>query len=399
MQKTNTKYSSLLLKSGRDHSVLNRHPWIFSGAVKQLPPAEEGSIVAVCDNHHQLLGYGFFSPKSQITCRMFEWTQDKNMIFDENYWVQKIANAFALRRSHVITNATNAYRLLHAEGDNLPGIIVDVYNKVAVVQILIKGTALLLPHLIKGIQACGIDFVYLKSKFNTTWLEGFEVPSGWWNDTKPTQLPIVVKENSLLFEVDVENGQKTGFFLDQRDNRALLQHYSKGKKVLNTFSYTGGFSVYAAAAGAMQVVSVDISKDAVAQAMRNVVINGYENLHQGITADCFDYLKENQDEFEVIVLDPPAFAKSAKAVANASRGYKEINLAAFKRIAANGILFTFSCSQNIDKKLFRQIVFAAAADSGRNVRILHQMTQPIDHPINMYHPEGEYLKGLVLYVE
>lgn len=399
MQKTNTKYPSLLLKSGRDHSVINRHPWIFSGAVKDLPEAEEGSIIAVCDNHHQLLGYGFFSPQSQITCRMFEWTQDKTIIFDENYWTQKIAKAFALRQSHVITTATNAYRLLHAEGDNLPGIIVDVYDKTAVVQILIKGTALLLPHLIKGIQQCGIDFIYFKSKSNTTWLEGFEVPSGWWNNQKPAQLPIAIKENGLSFEVDVENGQKTGFFLDQRDNRALLQHYSQGKKVLNTFSYTGGFSVYAAAAGAEKVVSVDISKEAVAQAVRNITLNRHNAIHEGITADCFDYLKENQDLFDVIVLDPPAFAKSAKAVANASRGYKEINLAAFKRIAPNGILFTFSCSQNIDKKLFRQIVFAAAADSGRNVRILHQLTQPTDHPINIYHPEGEYLKGLVLYVE
>ncbi len=388
----------LQLKKGKERSINNRHPWIFSGAVAKLPDNEEGTIVAVTDFEHKKLGYGFLSHKSQIVCRMFEWDDLTDTILSDTYWSTKIKNAYAMRQTVIAFDKTNVYRLLHAEGDFFPGIIADVYAGVVVLQVLIRGVEKLIPAIQKALIEIGFKHIYVKAKTSSTVLEDIRTGSGWLYGG--VEVPVIVKENDVLFEVDFIDGQKTGFFVDQRENRELLRSYSKDKKVLNTFCYTGGFSVYAASGGASAVDSVDISKEAVELAGKNMELNfpGYK--HGTIAADCFDFLGEiEKDYYDIIVLDPPAFAKSAKAVANACRGYKQINLKAFRKIKKGGLLFTYSCSQNIDKDLFQKIVFGAAADSYRNVRIIHQMHQPADHPINIYHPEGEYLKGLVLYVE
>jgi 23S rRNA (cytosine1962-C5)-methyltransferase len=392
-------YKKIILKSGRERSVINRHPWLFSGAVKELPQAENGDIVAVQDNHTNLLGYGFFSPQSQIVCRLFEFTNQPADFSQSQYWQQKINKAYEIRKAQVLSPHTNAYRLLHAEGDFFPGVIADIYKDIAVVQLLIKGTEKVVPHIINGLQKLGIVYIYLKNKHSPGFREEVVLPNGFLTDSFQ-QTHVLIQENGLQFKIDFEKGQKTGFFIDQRDNRALLRRYAAGKNVLNAFSYTGGFSVYALAGAASKVHSVDISKDATAACDENIQLNFDTTIaHQSFAADCFDYLRQTSEKYDVIVLDPPAFAKNAKAVANASRGYKDLNLTAFKKIQPGGILFTFSCSQNIDKELFRKIIFAAAADARRNVRILHQLTQPADHPVNIFHPEGEYLKGLVLYVE
>ncbi len=392
-------YQNLILKSGRDRSVHNRHPWVFSGAVKELPNAQNGDIVALRDNHHQLLGYGFFSPQSQIVCRLFSLTNQEIDFSQPHFWHHKIREAFQLRQRHVLNAQTDAYRLLHAEGDFLPGIIADVYGDLAVVQILIRGTENISRHLISGLQEMGIRYIYLKNKHNPGFREEVVLENGFLTRDQTETIKVIL-ENGLKFRVDAEKGQKTGFFLDQRDNRALLKTFSAGKSVLNTFSYTGGFSVYALAGGASLVHSVDISKEAIRVGDENVALNfGHNAPHQSFAEDCFDFLRRSPDAYDIIVLDPPAFAKNAKSVPNASRGYKDLNLTAFKKIKPGGILFTFSCSQNIDRDLFRKIVFGAAADARRDVRILHQLTQPADHPVNIFHPEGEYLKGLVLYVE
>ncbi len=406
---TQENYPILVLKAGRERSLLNRHPWVFSGAVKDLPTAENGDIVQVQDSKKNILGYGFFDTKSQITVRLFEFNA-QNIRIDEAYWHKKIKSAYELRKKYVLNLATNAYRLLHAEGDFLPGIIVDVYNKVAVVQVLIKGIERVFSAILGGLQQLGLEYIYLKTKENTKVSEDTppqtvlpaqvptQLPKGWLTDV--FEKPLNIIENNLKFPVDVVKGQKTGFFLDQRENRLLLQYYSKGKNVLNAFSYTGGFSVYALAGGAKSVHSVDISKDAIAVCEQAVTMNFGKNApHTSVSADCFDFLKKTEEIYDIIVLDPPAFAKNAKSVHNATRGYKELNLTAFKKIAPGGLIFTFSCSGNVDRDLFRKVVFGAAADAHRQVRILHQLSQPADHPINIYHPEGEYLKGLVLQVE
>lgn len=389
--------AQLVLKSGRDRSVANRHPWVFSGAIKTYPDAENGDVVAVVTNNGQLLGYGFYSPKSQITCRIFHFGEAPATGFDAAFWKGKIERALKLRQQLIDPKTTSCYRLLHAEGDFLPGIIADVYGPVVVAQVLIKGTEHIYPLLEAALLESGYKHIYLKQKENSGFLEAVQLPKGW--RTEPCPMPVRVQEHGLTFDIDVETGQKTGFFIDQRENRMLTQQFSTGKKVLNAFSYTGGFSLYALAGGAREVHSVDISKDAVARANELVELNFPGAKHTGVAADCFDYLKQTEEVYDLIVLDPPAFAKSAKAVNNAARGYKELNMVAMKKIAPGGLLFTYSCSQNITPDLFRKIVFGAAVDAGREVRILRQLSQADDHPINIYHPEGEYLKGLMLYVE
>ncbi|MES2690939.1 MAG: class I SAM-dependent rRNA methyltransferase [Bacteroidota bacterium] len=386
---------TLILKSGRERSLVNRHPWVFSGAVKTLPKAENGEIIKVCTNHDELLGYGFFSPNSQITCRVFEFTNEE-ITTDAVFWKQKIKNAFNLRKL-VLPENTNIFRLLHAEGDFLPGVIIDVYDDTAVVQLLVKGTELISGHLFEGLQEQGIKHIYLKTKQNTQRLEEVTLESGWVGEAR--SMPITAKENGITFLVDVEKGQKTGFFIDQRENRNILGQYSKGKKVLNTFSYSGGFSLYALAAGAELVHSVDSSKEAIEMCDKNVAANTLNGTHQSYVQDVFEFMQQSTADYDIMVLDPPAFAKNARSVPNASRGYKNLNLTAFKKIKPGGLIFTFSCSQHIDRDLFRKIIFGAAADARRNVRIVKQLTQPEDHPINIFHPEGEYLKGLLLYVE
>lgn len=386
---------TLFLKSGRERSLVNRHPWVFSGAVKTLPQAKNGEIIKVCTNNNELLGYGFFSPNSQITCRVFEFTSAEINI-DADFWKQKVKRAYDLRKL-VLPEKTNIYRLLHAEGDFLPGVIIDVYDDTAVVQLLVKGTELISQFIFDALHEAGLEHIYLKTKQNTQRLEDVGLESGWVGE--PRSMPIAALENGVKFLVDVEKGQKTGFFIDQRENRKILGEYSKGKKVLNTFSYSGGFSLYALASGATLVHSVDSSKEAIDMCDQNVTANFNKAPHASYVQDVFDFMKQNKEDYDIMVLDPPAFAKNAKSVPNASRGYKNLNLIAFKTIKPGGLVFTFSCSQHIDRDLFRKIVFSAAADAGRNVRILKQLTQPEDHPINIFHPEGEYLKGLLLHVE
>ncbi len=389
----------LQLKPKRDKAILQRHPWIFSGALAKPVKAEEGDIVEVQSHEGKVLGYGFFSSRSQISCRMFHWSNTAADFDTVEYWQNKIKRALDLRQSQVISSRTNVYRLIHAEGDFLPGLIIDVYGEVAVAQILIKGIEKRKAFLKEALYALGFKNVFVKAKSSSHVLEDIEAQSGWL--VGEAQSPIEVLENNLRYEVDFIDGQKTGFFIDQRENRALLGRLAQGKKVLNTFSYTGGFSISALAGGATEVHSVDISADALQVCDRNVELNfpGTQK-HKSIVADCFDFLKDMpENEYDIIILDPPAFAKHARAVDNASRGYKQISLQAFRRIKPGGLVFTFSCSQNISKDLFQKIVFGAAADAYRNVRIVHQLHQPADHPINIYHPEGEYLKGLVLWVE
>ncbi len=427
-----TSYPILLLKKGREKSILNQHPWIFSGAVQKMPKAENGEIVAVQDAGGRILGYGFFDTNSQITCRVFEFTRfhDKETEFvaDQTYFHQKIRNAYNLRKDYLLSSSTNAYRLLHAEGDFFSGVIVDIYENVASVQLLIKGTQRIAEHIFSGIRAIGVKYIYLHIKESTRNIEGFgdeknaekgAVTQGWQLEKGQTEkdiplMPIQILENNLKFKVDVVNGQKTGFFIDQRENRELLKKYSKNKSVLNCFGYTGGFSVYAIDGGAEKVVSVDISKDATEEANKNVSLN-FNSLmratknHEAIAEDCFEYLKglesnseidnEQKQQFDIIILDPPAFSKNKRSLPKASRGYINLNELGFKKVKSGGLVFTFSCSGSVSKDLFRKLVFTAAAEAGRKIRIVHQLTQPLDHPINIYHPEGEYLKGLVLQVE
>jgi 23S rRNA (cytosine1962-C5)-methyltransferase len=390
-------YPILQLKLKRERSILLKHPWIFSGGLERKPKAGEGDIVEVRSHGNDILGYGFYSEKSQISCRMFDWQNQPSDFEKADYWTEKIKQAVLLRKA-LIPSETNAYRLLHAEGDFMPGIIADVYANVVVLQILVRGIEQRKELIIEAFRRNGFENLYLKTKSSSQNIEEINSVSGWLAGSGTGK--VIAKENDLLFSVDFAEGQKTGFFIDQRENRYLLKTLSKGKKVLNTFCYTGGFSVFAAAGGATEVHSVDISAEAVRLSEENMKLNFPNAAHKGFAVDCFDYLKDMpENEYDIIVLDPPAFAKNARAVDNASRGYKQINMRALKKIKAGGILFTFSCSQNISKDLFQKIIFGAAADVGRNVRIIHQLHQPADHPINIYHPEGEYLKGLVLWVE
>ena len=329
---------------------------------------------------------------------MLEFGDTSHDFESVDYWSGKLSRAYAIRQNLLASPQTNAYRLVHAEGDFLPGIIIDIYANVAVGQILVKGIENRKALIVEALQKLGFENIYIKSKTSSQVLEDIQSESGW--ESGSIDSPVEIIENGLKFKVDFIGGQKTGFFIDQRDSRQLVKQFSNGKKVLNTFSYTGGFSIYALAGGAHVVHSVDISKDAVAAGDDNVQLNFPNANHKSFAADCFEYLKEMQENYyDIIILDPPAFAKNARAVVNASRGYKQINLQAFRRIKPGGLVFTFSCSQNISTDLFRKIVFGAAADAHRNVRVIYQLHQPVDHPISIYHPEGEYLKGLVLEVE
>jgi len=388
----------LMLKPGRDKSVNNYHPWVFSGAIQEAPRgAETGSIVAVANAFGVVIAHAFYDAESQIVARIFNFNTEQQ-VFDQSFWNHKIQQAYNLRQARVSNAQTNAYRLIHAEGDSLPGVIADVYADTVVLQLRTAGAEKIVHELTQAIIAVGFPKVYLKNKHYDGETPNGALPDGWLTGEGNTQIEVL--ENGLKFQVDIESGQKTGFFLDQRDNRELLGKLSKDKTVLNAFAYSGGFSVYALANGAKEVHSIDISKSAIVLAEANVALNFPDTKkHESLAQDCFKYLKNMETEYDIIILDPPAFAKSMRARDRAARGYKEINLTALSKIKPGGILATFSCSQVVDRDLFRKIIFSAAADAGRNVRILYQLTQPEDHPINIYHPEGEYLKGLILYVE
>ncbi len=387
------KYPAIVLKSGRDRSLRNRHPWVFSGGVKVRPRAGSGEIVAVRDNKGTLLGHGHYAPDASLICRMFHFGEDEPD-FAADFWQQKLAAALAYRRRILDLEANTGYRLVHAEGDGLPGVILDVYGNAAAVQLRTKGALTLSP----AIQAFLTDQLQIEHLFLQTNKRGSEELAGHW--IKGGLPEVEIQENGIRFLIDIAGGQKTGFFLDQRDNRAMLRDHAKGRRVLNAFSYTGGFSLFALSGEAQAVHSVDISGSAIEQANRNVHTNfGPEAPHEGIREDCFKYLKEmEKGAYDLIVLDPPAFTKHISTVKKAARGYKEINLRALQKIEGGGLLYTFSCSQHISKDLFRKIVFGAAADAGREVRIVAQLEQAPDHPVSIFHPEGEYLKGLVLHV-
>lgn len=393
------EYPVITLKTKKDQSLRRRHPWVFSGAIKNMSQTpENGDIVEVQSNKGQFLGIGHYSQGS-IAVRVFSF---EPIVPDIQFWLDKLTNAFNLRQTIGLVDnpATNIYRLVHAEGDGLPGLIIDIYNDVAVIQTHSVGM-----HEMKGdlcpalLELYGdkLKAIYDKSS-KTLKKSGFEYEDQYLHGDGESSLGFL--ENGIKFEIDWIHGQKTGFFIDQRDNRSLLGQYSAGKKVLNTFCYTGGFSLYSLKAGAELVHSLDSSEKALDLVEENVKLNGFDStIHKNIKADAVEYLKNMEEEYDIIVLDPPAFAKHMSARHQAVQGYKRINAHAMRNIKKGGLLFTFSCSQVVDKSLFNHTIAAAAISVGRSFRVLHQLHQPADHPVSIYHPEGEYLKGLVIQID
>lgn len=394
------KRVKIYLKRGKEESLKRFHPWIFSGAIARADgEAVEGDLVDVYTLDETYLATGHCQQGS-IAVRVLTFTGEE---IDQAWWNGKIAAAYRMRCQLGIAAdpQTDAYRLVHGEGDNLPGLVVDIYGRTAVIQAHSAGMYFSRERVVEALRTVldgRLDAVYDKSGATLPRYAEIDAHDGYlWGKGAGEE---VVSENGLKFGVNWESGQKTGFFLDQRDNRALVRHYAGGKRVLNTFCYTGGFSVYALAGGALQVDSVDSSEKAVEGCRRNVELNfGAEAPHRAFAVNALDYLKDIEGKYDLIILDPPAFAKHRNVLDNALRGYRRINAEAIRQIAPGGILFTFSCSQAVTREQFRASVFTAAAMAGRRVRILHQLTQPADHPVNIYHPEGEYLKGLVLFVE
>ncbi len=392
------EYTKVILSSGKDQSVRRFHPWVFSGAIKKIKgEVNEGDVVEVYDNKDEYLGTGHYQIGS-IAIRVFNFEKINP---DTQFWKSKINKAYLYRKQLGLTDNkhTNVYRLVFAEGDNMPGLIIDYYNGTAVIQTHSIGMHFakqLIAEALKEIYGSELKAIYDKSAETLPKKAQIDVTNGYLFGESGEN---VVIENDCKFHIDWEGGQKTGFFVDQRENRQLLATYSKGKSVLNTFCYTGGFSVYAAKAGATEVHSVDSSKKAIELTNKNMELNGFSNIHQSFAIDTFDYLKDKEDKYDIIILDPPAFAKHHDVKHNAVMGYKRLNAEALKMIRHGGLLFTFSCSQVVDNKLFYNTIMSAAIQVGRNVKVMHHLTQPPDHPVNIYHPEGEYLKGLVLWVE
>jgi len=387
------------LKPKKEESLLRFHPWVFSGAIQRIDGKPvEGELVEVIDNHGHFLAIGHYQIGS-ITVRVVSFENEK---IDTDFWFKKINQAYLVRVALGLVNppANNTYRLVHGEGDLLPGLIVDIYDDTAVFQAHSVGMHLIRQTIAEAIVAAipAVKNVFYKSETTLPFNAPITPEDGYLIGKASDNFKAI--ENGLEFQVDWLKGQKTGFFVDQRENRALLEKYAKGKTVLNMFCYTGGFSVYALRGGAKLVHSVDSSAKAIELTDKNIAIN-YPNAenHFSFAEDAFKFLNDKREAYDLIILDPPAFAKHRDAVHNALKGYKKLNLKALQQIKPNSILFTFSCSQVISKDQFRLAVFSAAAEARRNVRILHQLTQPADHPINIYHPEGEYLKGLVLFVE
>ena len=394
---------TIRLRKGKTESLKRFHPWIFSGAIDGADPGiEEGDLVRVVDASGNFLAIGHCQIGS-IAVRVLSFTERP---IDSNFWTERLAEAYALRRSLHLAIANeeenNIFRLVHGEGDRLPGLVVDVYGRTAVMQAHTVGMHVCRKEIAAAlIEACEgrIDSVYYKSDTTLPFKAEVDRASGFLIGGSNACDTAV--ENGLRFHIDWLRGQKTGFFIDQRDNRSLLEHYSKGRRVLNMFCYTGGFSVYALRGGAELVHSVDSSAKAIDLTNANVALNfpAVGTPHEAFAEDAFKFLEHAPASYDLIILDPPAFAKHRGAIAQALKGYTRLNAIAFKKIQPGGIIFTFSCSQAVNKEQFRLAVFTAAAQSGRHVRILHQLHQPADHPVNIYHPEGEYLKGLVLQVE
>jgi 23S rRNA (cytosine1962-C5)-methyltransferase len=390
--------TKIVLKSGKDQAVRRYHPWIFSGAIKKIyGDPSEGDIVTVYDNKDNFLAVGHYQPGTiAVRILSFEDTEP-----DLQFFRNRIISAIEFRKSVGLigSDVTNVYRLIHAEGDNLPGLIADFYNGVVVMQMHSVGMYRLrkeIAAIISDLMGDQVTAVYDKSESTIPFKSGI---SGVNEFLYGNSDPVVVTENGFRFRIDWTTGQKTGFFIDQRENRKLLSEFTKGRSVLNMFGYTGGFAVYAMRDAAL-VHSVDSSFSASEMADENVRLNfGDDERHVSYQVDAFEFLNDIKEKYDLIILDPPAFAKHNNVLANALQGYKRLNMKAIEQIRHGGIIFTFSCSQVVTRENFRKSVFAAAANTGRKVKILHQMSQPPDHPVNIYHPESEYLKGLVLYVE
>lgn len=396
----NVSYKRVYLKSGKEESLKRFHPWIFSGAIAYAEgEPEEGEVVDVYTSKKEFIACGHFQIGS-IAVRVLSFAQET---VDHAFWVRKLESARALRVAlGLIGNPqTDTYRLVHGEGDNLPGLIIDIYGSTAVMQAHSAGMHVCRLEIADAlIQVMGdtVRNIYYKSETTLPFKADLLAKENGFIKGESTDN--VAMENGLRFHVDWLKGQKTGFFVDQRENRHLLERYASGRNVLNMFCYTGGFSFYAMRGGAKLVHSVDSSAKAIDLTNENVKLNFPDDpRHQAYAEDAFKFLDRMGDQYDLIILDPPAFAKHRDALRNALRGYTKLNAKAFEKIRPGGILFTFSCSQVVTKENFRNAVFTAAAQAGRSVRILHQLTQPGDHPVNIYHPEGEYLKGLVLYVE
>ena len=399
----------IILKKGKEDIVRRFHPWIFSGAVHSTETGiSDGDLVEVLDYKKNFLAVGYYNNGS-IVVRILSFEKTE---IDQSFWTNKIQNAYDFRTRLGLTNSksTTCYRLIHAEGDGLPGLIVDIYSAVAVIQCHSIGMHRQIEAIKNALISVfkeQITAIYEKS-FETLHLSigtptaqdnsQFEVKNAYIFGK--SEVPVTVSENDCAFAIDWETGQKTGFFLDQRDNRDLIARYVEGKTVLNAFCYSGGFSVYALKAGAKSVHSVDISQKAIDLTDKNVGLNQpFKGTHTSLTADVLQFLKENKNVYDVMVVDPPAFAKSIAKRHNAVQAYKRLNAMALSQITEGGMLFTFSCSQVVDRQLFYDTIVAAAIEAGRKVRVMHHLTQPADHPVNIFHPEGAYLKGLVLYVE
>lgn len=391
--------NKIILKPGKDRSVFRYHPWIFSGAIaKGEGDLQEGNLVKVYSSEGHYLATGHCQIGS-IAVRILSF-QDEPIDYD--FWKKRIENAWQMRKAIGLADSpvNNVFRLIHGEGDNLPGLVIDYYAGVAVVQFHSVGMYLERETITQAlVEVLGdkITAVYDKSESTLPYKAAIEPKNGYlYGEAKD----FVALENGLKFNVDWLEGQKTGFFIDQRENRSLLEKYAKDKQVLNMFCYTGGFSFYAMRGGARSVHSVDVSARAIELADRNVELNfPGDTRHRAFAEEAFAFLEKSYHKYDLIILDPPAFAKHQNVLNNAIQGYKKLNRKGIEIIKPGGIIFTFSCSQVMTKELFRQTVFTAAANTGRKVSILHQLTQPADHPVNIYHPEGEYLKGLVLYVE
>lgn len=388
------------LKPGKEESLKRFHPWVFSGAIASIEgQPEEGEVIDIYTSKKEFIAKGHLQTGS-IAVRILSFKQDESI--DKSFWVRKLSIAYTMRCAIGVAEnpINNTYRLIHGEGDNLPGLVIDIYARTAVMQAHSAGMHLqrmVIAEALTEVMGDKIDNIYYKSETTLAFENDIYPENGFLRGGSNDN---VAQEYGLKFHIDWLKGQKTGFFIDQRENRSLLERYASGRSVLNMFCYTGGFSVYAMRGKAKLVHSVDSSAKAIDLTNQNIELNfPGDSRHSAFAEDAFKYMNRMDNQYDLIVLDPPAFAKHRDALRNALQGYRKLNAKAFEKIKHGGILFTFSCSQAVNKDQFRTAVFTAAAMSGRSVRILHQLTQPADHPVSIYHPEGEYLKGLVLYVE
>ena len=393
------EFSKIFLKPGKEQSIQRFHPWVYSGAIQSVSgEITEGDVVEVCDSSGNFLAMGH-SQIGAIAVRLFSFEQE---VPDEAYWTKKLEKALSLRKATGLANNpnTNAWRLIYAESDGMPGLIVDMYNGTAVMQIHTMGMYIIketLCDVLEKVLGMELKAIYNKSEGAMPYKAEIQPENGFLRGKADNKTAM---ENGLLFNVDYKKGQKTGYFIDQRENRALLERYSKDRKILNLFCYTGGFSLYALRGGASLVHSIDSSERAIEVTRDNIALNFRDDQrHEAYAEDAFKFLNGSKNKYDMIILDPPAFAKHKNVVPNALQGYRKLNAKAIENIKPGGIIFTFSCSQVISRDAFRKSVFSAAAKAKREVRIIHQMEQPADHPVNIYHPESEYLKGLVIYVE